>query len=1732
MTEQDIRWFNALSEQRKAFRETTFANNFDEIWGVITSPYSDQAHFVYELLQNADDCEATEVEFELMDGHGKTGGILPDRGQLVFKHNGSKRFSISDPDRDATRRDSEKGVLGHVNAITGVSNSTKKENSIGKFGIGFKSVFLYTATPHIYDDSMCFKIEDFIVPTLLETDYPERKKGWTVFVFPFNRQDKNAPDNPVEDVFQKLQRLILPTFFLRNLKTIKWKYGKVFGSFSKEKEVLTLGKSTKDRFEASRVLLKKEISAGDNSEKSVDAFLMFSRKLPSSDLFYSVAFGLDGKDNIRPVEYAPFCYFPTKVDAHLKFVVNAPFLLTSDRAGISEATDAQKRQNQDMLDLLAKLLADSIVGLRDLSEMHGRRYLSDSLIVEQIIPLLEPKVAGWEHLNLKKFYTEPLEIFKGMRVIPCDDGYCEKFHAYVAEYMHMTESFTDEDLQAFTGDSIAKWIFKGVAFSEANIRGVTRDVIVPYIKKILDNRGTIAPEDILTKAQGDFIESRSADIAWLNKFYQWVMKLSRKLQYNCLRYRILLDQHGQAVAVVNDRREHQLFLPIEGNTTFSIIHPELHKLESVRELEKALEMRPPSPLDVVASWIEKARHGSAEEKDGCVKSLIKLACGNGVAINVRQEILKGLKNPQVGQFKSMAEGQSFKPASELYWPSIRLQEFLGAESAGQFIDQNHYIGLGDDENLKSLLTEVGISDKIHLELETFAPQTSNFSAIVQLAQQKGCSGRAVRFTTPRCLCIEQRLSFIRQQVNEGRINDPVVLASAQWQSQQIWEILNDIVAAYSVDTDVMSAFQSRYVYRQRWARGDTEVAWGSQLYNLLVQVPWIWGQDGSFHKAGEISTALLRDEFKSQPTYRRVCDLLDIRTVNIETVRQTIAGLPESDQQAYELGHILQELGIRNESDVRRAIQLLKTEQASKPTSFPLPPDNRNPVAPIPPGPGQEDIQAKVRRSRELTQKYKEKKRKERPEGEQPEATPMLPPEDDDVMQPQPVNFQKKMEDLLRRQQGELAQLHAEVELQAKAVEAEEYSYAWLKSRIDLEIRANGAEDGEKREASVSFAKMEREEGTENMFILSATSDPIPQWFEEEVNQRLTLRIPGQRDIETVIESMSVMSFRLRAKIRILPGMENIDYSKVVEAKTVATRPDFLLASLKEGVEALGYEENYNLKENLPENIKFVFGPPGTGKTTYLAREEIIPLARNEKQPHVLVLTPTNKAADVLTNRIIKECGGDEDYKDWLTRFGMTLDPALQDSPVARAKDVEIKNGRSAVVVATIIRFAYDAFTSMGGVKMSEIKWDYLIVDEASMIPLMQILYPIYKCKENGTKFIIAGDPMQIAPVVMSDLSVGENIYTMVKLENFAAPTTEPRQYEVVRLQEQFRSVPCIGRIFSEFAYGGLLRHHRAAAEEHNLVVNGVPAITPLTVMRFPVSRFESIFKIKLLGKKSSYQIYSALFVFEYICKLAEGLRTARRSGFRIGVISPYRAQANIVERLVARLDKERLEGVEVHVGTVHGFQGDECEMIIALLNPPQGMGRTKDSFINDKKILNVAISRARDYLVLAIPDENTRNLQFLRGPLKIYGLMKQTPGVFSEVQTPCLEKEVWGDKDYIEKNTFSTGHQNVNVYETPEKRFEVRSEDVAIDIHFRPDRLADKQDASFVSERERLEIEVKAEEQARKEFILPEGFHLPRSDEHVCIEKRYYIIGQDDPILCKSETEEIDPSQILAIED
>ena len=53
----------------------------------------------------------------------------------------------------------------------------------------------------------------------------------------------------------------------------------------------------------------------------------------------------------------------------------------------------------------------------------------------------------------------------------------------------------------------------------------------------------------------------------------------------------------------------------------------------------------------------------------------------------------------------------------------------------------------------------------------------------------------------------------------------------------------------------------------------------------------------------------------------------------------------------------------------------------------------------------------------------------------------------------------------------------------------------------------------------------------------------------------------------------------------------------------------------------------------------------------------------------------------------------------------------------------------------------------------------------------------------------------------------------------------------------------------------------------------------------------------------------------------------------------------------------------------------------------------------------------------------------------------------YTESFSHDIENMIFGVPDYLEINSFSTSHQNVNVYGLPEQVYEIRSEETAIDI-------------------------------------------------------------------------------------
>lgn len=1712
MTEQEKIWFKKLQNKRQDQWRTTLSD--PDMGGIsrnLSDMYSTKAHFIYELLQNADDAQATRAYFELY------------RDKAVFRHNGGVHFSVSDCDAIGVKR-------GHLNAIVSIPEQSDKEKEdgprIGKFGVGFKAVFRYTDCPEIYDDNMCFSIRNKIIPELKNDDYVDRQNGETVFVIPFKDDECQKSYDEVKDTLEKLE---FPTLFLHSLKSVEYRIGNgnavKYCIETKYKDTVKAS-----GIEAKRLFLVKKCNNLKTEEKPLWFF-----SVEKDNFRCSVGYFINETGEIVPQTYPAFCFFKTNVATNFGFLIHAPFKVNHTREGICVGYE----HNEKMISNLANLAVEGLKYLCSRYTEKGNRIVTDNVV--NIIPIKEENHG--DGISFDAFRVAFQKLFQNECVIPTSEGYVDKAHAYWPSSHQLSKLFSNEQLQELYGDKGIRWAFPTIPHE--NKSGNVASEIFAFIKSCtckIDGAEAVTDINIIGKITPEFTEAQKLD--WLGDLYTWIYENNERRQ-KARTAPIFINQRGKACAAFNEKLERQLYLPVDGEVDdrYNMVRSDL--LEYARCLIDAYQLRKPEGRD----WIniilsERLPNADSNQVDGLLRQVLKyyISCGDNDKSEIAGE-LKGIKC-----WRSTVEGVGeLYSVEDLYIESDLLKayfEYAGADV--RYIDVQHYADLlGGDyiTDVRRLFSEMEVAECPRIKTE----QITDIQRIIDLKTNGPYSKYRLdewRSPTNRYEIQESQICGLEQFLNKILQENDVSTVKAK--SLILWKILGQIGKALSNQNQgnlksrwLKNIYKSQYRYFRNNKWNFKEIT--SKQYDDLMNSTWLVSKTGERISPQKAALNTLAEEYRQVDDWFIVSSMLNIEegvAVAGESEKELEArnALSEVAKGDLKLGEKVKELGldlkdleemarIKSSNMVKDLVPSIATPDVPKENNVDEQIDIPKGMDPL------ERVKAKVRNAVEKTKNYKAQKRVTC-KNDEASVQSVLPSVDSDPMQPKVVDFEKRAEELRKRVEAQIDQLRAESELQEAAVEAAEYSYAWLEARLDLEMRERVANDDNQREASVSFARMEREPDTENMFILSAPSESIPQWFEEEINQRLTIRILGGHDIETVIESMSVKSFQLRAKVRIVPRMVNLDYSKVIEAKTVATKPTFLLNELKAGYEGLNFSSDYNLKENLPEDIRFIFGPPGTGKTTYLARKVLLPLVQSVENPRILVLTPTNKAADVLTKRIIKECGEDDSYIQWLTRFGITIDPALQMSPVARGKDVIIDDDQPAVIVTTIDRFAYDAFASGTIEKIADFNWDYIVIDEASMIPLMKILYPIYKVKD--AKYVIAGDPMQIAPVVKSDLSVGQNIYTMIGLEDFANPRTEPHNFEVVCLDTQYRSVPCIGRIFSEFAYSGRLNHNRAATDEIDLDVqiDGMPSIKPLTLLRYPVSRFESIFKIKLLGM-SSYQIYSALFVFEYICKLAKGLKDANRKGFRIGVISPYRSQADIVGRLIAKVDRSLLECVDISVGTVHSFQGDECEMIIALLNPPQGMGRREGSFINDKRVLNVAISRARDYLVVAIPDENTPNVQYLRGPQAIAGLMRRDSGVFSEEMTPDLEEKVWGDRDYIEKNTYSTGHQNVNVYETPEKRFEVRSEESAVDVHFRADRSeVAPNDDRFVSGRALIQSEHEAQKQERDNFVIPTGFHKPVEGERVPAMKQYYVIGEPEPLECESETEDIDPSLILAIED
>ncbi|GHT93494.1 hypothetical protein FACS1894140_6570 [Spirochaetia bacterium] len=322
-----------MKSQEELFDEIRKSNIIDygekfEKWApqIIVHQYSDRTHFIYELLQNAEDAKATHIWFHLFH----------DRLELL--HDGKKQIEES-----------------HVKGLCGVGDGTKGEGDIGKFGIGFKSVFAYTTTPKVISSNYQFEIRNIIMPYVIEkTEYSQIGNN-TLFILPFDRSDI-----PSDVAFKEISEALLndlmgdALLFLDNIFEV---YLEIEGGG----KYLPTIRSTKIICE-----FVNEVSITDGDEETKQKYYIFIQPVQYGNKifenkFIKIAYKKENeKATIIPCGYDKvFVSFSTSQESHLNFAVHAPFNTTPARDNIVSCRE--DKYNATLAQILSKLFEKSIV---------------------------------------------------------------------------------------------------------------------------------------------------------------------------------------------------------------------------------------------------------------------------------------------------------------------------------------------------------------------------------------------------------------------------------------------------------------------------------------------------------------------------------------------------------------------------------------------------------------------------------------------------------------------------------------------------------------------------------------------------------------------------------------------------------------------------------------------------------------------------------------------------------------------------------------------------------------------------------------------------------------------------------------------------------------------------------------------------------------------------------------------------------------------------------------------------------------------------------------------------------------------------------------------------------------------------------------------------------------------------------------------------------------------------
>ncbi|WP_294772713.1 AAA domain-containing protein [Prevotella sp.] len=468
----------------------------------------------------------------------------------------------------------------------------------------------------------------------------------------------------------------------------------------------------------------------------------------------------------------------------------------------------------------------------------------------------------------------------------------------------------------------------------------------------------------------------------------------------------------------------------------------------------------------------------------------------------------------------------------------------------------------------------------------------------------------------------------------------------------------------------------------------------------------------------------------------------------------------------------------------------------------------------------------------------------------------------------------------------------------------------------------------------------------------------------------------------------------IRARSGRLADLRDIFYTKAPASRYTfdAMRFPWLNASQEKAVNEVLWAKD----------VAVVHGPPGTGKTTTLV-EAIFETLRRESQ--VLVCAQSNMAVDWISEKLVDRginvlrIGNPTRVNDKMLSFTYerrfeahpdypqlwSIRKAIRelrqqrkhadswhqkmDRLKSRATELELRIRSSLFGEARVIA---STLTGAANRVLEGEKYSTLFIDEAAQALEAACWIAIRK----AGRVILAGDHCQLPPTVKSIMALKGGLG-----KTLMARIVENKPETVTLLKMQYRMNEQIMKFSSEWFYHGMVES--APTVSHRGILD---YDTPMMWIDTAECDGKEEFVGENFGRINRAEAELTLQTLQqYLEKI--GKQRILEESIDVGIISPYRAQVQLLRKELRKREFFRPYRHLLTVNTVDGFQGQERDIILISLVRSNDGGDI--GFLRDLRRMNVAITRARMKLIILGSSETMTSHPFYKKLYEYVGQLK-----------------------------------------------------------------------------------------------------------------------------------------------